>query len=71
MLENRIRTECAGFKLIFWLFEKEPTIRSVSDKLSKEPGRLYYMLYNLPFPDYLADEKLGVNLGGYWESPTE
>ena len=35
-----------------WL-KGEPTIKSVTDRLTKRPGKLYYQIYDLPFPNYL------------------
>ena len=52
MLENRINTKCVEYENIFWIFKKEPTITSVTDRLTKKPGKLYYILHNLPIPNY-------------------
>jgi len=53
LLQSRMDTECVEFEAIFWIFKEEPTIKSVADRLIKNPGKLYYQLYDLPFPNHL------------------
>ena len=68
MLENRVYTECFVIKWIFRFFKKEPTIRSVFDRLNKKPKKLYYKLHNLPIPDYCKDEGFETYRGINWET---
>jgi hypothetical protein len=53
LLQSRIYSECVEFYRIFWIFKGKPTIESVADRLIKEPGKFYYRLYDLPFPNHL------------------
>ena len=53
LLQSRIDPECDEFYTIFWIFKGEPTIKSVADRLIKSPRKLYYQLYDLPFPNHL------------------
>jgi len=53
LLQSRIDTECVEFNDIFLMFKGEPTIKSVADRLIKSPRKLYYQLYDLPFPNHL------------------
>ncbi|MCK5643722.1 MAG: hypothetical protein KAJ19_23175 [Gammaproteobacteria bacterium] len=53
LLQSRIDSEYVEFYNIFWIFKGKPTITSVADRLIKEPGKFYYRLYDLPFPNHL------------------
>ena len=68
MLQNRVYTECIDIKWIFSFFKKEPTIKSVTDMLNKNPNKIYYELHNLPIPDYYKDKGIGVYRDLNWET---
>lgn len=53
MLQNRMITADVEYDVIFRILKGEPTIKSVLDRLTKRPGKLYYQIYDLPFPNYL------------------
>ena len=53
LLQSRIYSKCVEYDDIFWIFKGKPTMKSVADRLIKEPGKFYYRLYDLPFPNHL------------------